>query len=356
MESSHAPLARLSSFLHRRLLWLLVGSYLLAGVAPDAGLRLRGVGLGEVRIAGEATTVSLPSLLLGLLLFNAGLGVELRGGMGLLGSSRILLLGLLANLAVPMLFILGVSLSLAVWHNPAEVQSILVGLALIASMPVAGSSTAWSQNADGDLAVSLGLVVVTTLCSPLTTPAVLHAVGWVAEGQFSECLHRLADGGASGFLLGFVVIPSLAGMAARSVVGGRAADRLKPALKVTNTLVLLTLCYANASVALPRTFADPDWDFLAVMLLIVTALCVSGFVAGSLIADWSRADSGRRVALMFGLGMTNNGTGLVLATTALSHLPDVMLPVIFYNLVQHLVAGVAGRANASRLHPREAGA
>ena len=41
---------------------------------------------------------------------------------------------------------------------------------------------------------------------------------------------------------------------------------------------------------------------------------------------------------MFGLGMTNNGTGLVLATTALAHVPDVMLLVIFYNLVQHIVA------------------
>ena len=46
-------------------------------------------------------------------------------------------------------------------------------------------------------------------------------------------------------------------------------------------------------------------------------------------ARWFRADTGRRASLMFGLGMTNNGTGLVLATTALAHVPDVMLPVIF---------------------------
>jgi predicted Na+-dependent transporter len=57
------------------------------------------------------------------------------------------------------------------------VQNILVGLALVASMPVAGSSTAWSQNTDGDMALSLGLVLLTTLLSPLTTPAALHAVG-----------------------------------------------------------------------------------------------------------------------------------------------------------------------------------
>ncbi len=52
------------------------------------------------------------------------------------------------------------------WHNPDEVQNILVGLALVASMPIAGSSTAWSQNADGDMALSLGLVLGSTLLSP----------------------------------------------------------------------------------------------------------------------------------------------------------------------------------------------
>jgi BASS family bile acid:Na+ symporter len=47
---------------------------------------------------------------------------------------------------------------------------------------------------------------------------------------------------------------------------------------------------------------------------------------------------------MFGLGMNNNGTGLVLAATALSAYPRVLQPVILYNLVQHLVAaGVAAR-------------
>jgi BASS family bile acid:Na+ symporter len=42
---------------------------------------------------------------------------------------------------------------------------------------------------------------------------------------------------------------------------------------------------------------------------------------------------------MFGLGMNNNGTGLVLASIALSSYPNIMVPIIFYNLVQHIAAG-----------------
>ncbi len=37
--------------------------------------------------------------------------------------------------------------------------------------------------------------------------------------------------------------------------------------------------------------------------------------------------------------MNNNGTGLILASLALASYPRVMVPIIFYNLVQHLVAG-----------------
>ena len=104
-----------------------------------------------------------------------------------------LLAGLAANLLIPISYILGVSLVMDAWHNPDEVQNILVGLALVASMPVAGSSTAWSQNANGDLALSLGLVLGSTLLSPLTTPAALHAVGFLTTGDYSEDLHELAS-------------------------------------------------------------------------------------------------------------------------------------------------------------------
>jgi BASS family bile acid:Na+ symporter len=243
-------------------------------------------------------------------------------------------------LLVPILFILAVSLGMRVWHNPAEVQNILVGLALVASMPVAGSSTAWAQNANGDLALSLGLVVFSTFLSPVTTPAALHAVGWMATGTYSEGLHQLAGGGASVFLTLFVLLPSVLGMGLHALLGGTWVGGLKSAIRTVNLFALLLLCYSNACVALPQTVASPDWDFLIVMLGIVIALCALTFSSGWAIGRALEADEGQRTALMFGLGMNNNGTGLVIAATALAHLPDVMLPVIFYNLVQHVVAGL----------------
>jgi BASS family bile acid:Na+ symporter len=251
----------------------------------------------------------------------------------------LLAVGVLANLILPVVFILGTATTMQLWHNPREVQEILIGLALIASMPIAGSSTAWIQNADGDLALSIGLVVFSTCLSPLTTPLCLNAVGWMAEGRYATALHDLAAGQLSGFLGLYVMAPSLAGLASRAALGEERVGRLRSYLKLLGSGVLLTLCYANAAVALPQTIQRPDWDYLAMMMVIVVIMCVVGFAAGAVIGWLARADQPQRASLMFGLGMTNNGTGLVVAAGALAHIPAVMLPVIFYNLIQHVVAG-----------------
>jgi BASS family bile acid:Na+ symporter len=338
-----ARVERLSHFLHRNLLWLLLGSYAVAAAWPGPGLKARGVSVGEVVIFHEQVNLSLPVLTLAALLLNAGLGVRVSQLRGLARRPVALLAGLVANLLIPISYILGVSLVMYAWHNPDEVQNILVGLALVASMPIAASSTAWSQNVDGDMALSLGLVLGSTLLSPLTTPLALHAVGFVARGDYAEDLHDLAAGGAGAFLAVGVILASLLGIALRQCAGERRVTAAKPALRLVNTGVLLFLNYSNPSVSLPQAIAQPDPDFLVATLAIVVGLCVLMFAAGWSLARLFRAARDRRVALMFGLGMNNNGTGLVMASLALANHPRVLLPIIFYNLVQHLVAGAADR-------------
>jgi BASS family bile acid:Na+ symporter len=333
-------LAALSHFLHRHFIWLLLGAYALAAAYPGPGLWIKDVAFGEVGLFGERTLVTLPMLMLALLLFNAGLGVQPSTLRHARRGSLLLLAGLAASLAVPVTFIFGLAQAMRPWHDPDEVQTILVGLALVASMPVAGSSTAWSQNADGDMALSLGLVLLTTLLSPLLTPVALHAVGRMATGEYAAQLHRLAAQGTGGFLAVCVALPSFAGVCGRAAVGGPRADAARPYLKLVNSVTLLVLNYSNGAVSLPRAAAERDWDFLGLALGIALALCVAGFASGWWLGGLLRADRRQRTSLMFGLGMSNNGAGLVLASVALPGHPRVMLPLIFYNLVQHLVAAV----------------
>lgn len=340
MKYSRQPVAALVHFIHRRLLWVIVASYFAAAALPVFGLRLRTVELGSIPLPHGRLDVSPLQLMLAMLLFNAGLGLRVAELGHVWRAPRLMVGGLVGNVLTPLAFIVAVSFALGLWHNPEEAQQILVGLALVAAMPVAGASTAWAQNANGNLALSLGLVLFTTLLSPLLTPLVLHMVGFVTHGDYAEDLHTLAAEGAMDFLGLWVILPALLGMAVGWLLGEGRPAPAQPYLKLVNYAVLVLLNYSNASLTLPKALFQPDWDFLVIMLIIVAGLCLTTFAAGYGLARLLGADRGGTVALMFGLGMNNNGTGLVLASMALAHHPEVLLPIIFYNLIQHLVASL----------------
>jgi len=326
--------------IHKHLIWIIVASYLIATVLPGFGMWIRHIIQGKINVLGNELNFSLPLIMLAVLLFNAGLGVKTEELTRLFAKPAILMAGVIGNVLIPLIFIGGLSLLLGLWHDPEEVQQILVGLALVASMPIAGASTAWSQNANGNLALSLGLVLLTTFLSPLLTPLVLHAVGFITTGDYSEDLHELASGGAVSFLGVWVIMPSLLGILTRRLMGERRYAEQQTLLKLFNYIILILLNYSNASLTLPGALSEMDLDLLALILLVVTSLCFAAFASGYWLADVFQADRNSRIALMFGLGMNNNGTGLVLASVALVDHPQVMLPIIFYNLTQHLVASI----------------
>lgn len=325
---------------HRYFIWFILLSYVSAAVFPQLGLWIRNYHLGRIDILWTNIDFFLPPIMLSLLLFNAGLGIRISELKQLWYKPVILAGGVFGNLVTPLLFILTISFAMKLWHNPVEVQQILVGLALVASMPIAGASTAWAQNADGDLALSLGLVLVTTALSPVLTPVVLHMVGFVTTGDYSEDLHELASEGVATFLGTWVILPSLLGLVVHGILGERWTSLAMPYVKLVNFGILILLNYSNASLTLPGVVSEPDLDFLAVMLAIVAALCIAAFASGFLVARTCRVDHKETVSLMFGLGMNNNGAGLVLASLALVDHPEVMLPIISYNLIQHLVASL----------------
>lgn len=332
---------KITHFIHKYFLFLLVMSYVLAGVAPNFGLWLRTLSLGIVTLPGLGqTNFSISLFMLSFLLFNAGLGIQTRELSGLKKKPQLVLVGFLVNLVLPVVLIFALRGALGTWHDADELQNLLVGLALIAAMPIAGSSAAWAQNANGNLSLSLGLVLASTILSPFTTPLVLHAYGSITHGDYSEDLHELASQGTNAFLCLTVVLPSLLGMLTHFILKDEKTARLKPVLKLVNFLFLLTLNYSNASVSLPGVFSNPDWDLLIFVLLCTSAVCSIAFLAGWAISKLFKTDLSDRASLMFSLGMNNNGTGLVLASSALADHPAVLLPMIFYTLAQQIIAAV----------------
>ena len=189
-----------SHFLHKNLLWLLLGSYAVAAAWPGPGLKARSISVGEVALFHEQLNLSLPVLMLAALLLNAGLGVRVDQLRGLARRPAALLAGLVANLLIPVAYILGVSLVMGAWHNPDEVQNILVGLAMVASMPImTPSATGLEQNADGDLAAGPGSGARLHAAQPRDDPAGAARRGHpLARRRLCRGPDDLAAGGARG--------------------------------------------------------------------------------------------------------------------------------------------------------------
>lgn len=336
----HLSVRSIHHFFHQRLVWVLLGTYFLAGIAPHFGLLLRATKVGTLRTGGATMELTVPAVLLGLLVFNASLGIDTRQMRALAKHPLTLVAGILANSVIPLTFTFLASMVLSLWHDPAEMQSLLVGLAIVGAMPIAGSSTAWAQGASGNLALSLGMVLCSTLLSPIVTPMAFHAVSHLTTGDYSEDLRGLAGADTQLFLLAGVVVPSALGIASRLLFKGRVQSWL-PHVKLVTLVALLLLNYANAAVALPRIVKYPEWGFLALVVVIMASRCLLSFTSGWWVGRVAGGGPSERVSLMFSLGMNNNGSGLVLASAQLAHYPNVLFAIVAYNLVQQLVAGAA---------------
>jgi bile acid:Na+ symporter, BASS family len=332
------------SWLHRHFLPLLIGTYMLAAIVP-----LPGQFVQSLQVRSGTASATTPAILLAALLFSAGLGTRLTDAKQAVRRPMPLLAGVIASVVVPFLLVVGTSLVLGGWHDPHEVQCLIVGLGLVAAMPIAGSSVAWAQTAGGNAAFSVGLVLSSTVLSPLTTPFALKMLDPMVSGAAGDALSGLTAGSALDFLVWGVVVPTMAGITVRVSIGPTRTAQVLPTAKLVSTGVLLTLCYINASTALPALVAKPDWDFLGLVVAATGVMCALGFLTGATIGRIVRLDRSGRVALTYGLGMSNNGTALVVAGSAFAGLPEAIISVVVYNLVQHVGAALTARILARRV-------
>ena len=105
-------LLSISHFLHRHLLWFLIAAYIIAVFLPEAGLWIRSVSFGEITLFQQKTNISLLMLMLATLMFNAGLGLKVSHLKNILQKQYVLLAGLAANLAIPILYVFGITIAM----------------------------------------------------------------------------------------------------------------------------------------------------------------------------------------------------------------------------------------------------
>lgn len=329
---------RWARFVQRYCLWLLLGCYVLATIWPGPGLVMR---RWEWPLSSPGQVpLSLPLLLLALLLFCAALVTDWAEICAVAARPGVLLVGLLAVWLGPALLVL-VAGAVVPWAVDGQATTgLLVGLALVATMPVANSSVGWSQNGGGNLALSLGLVLLSIFLCPWTTPKLLGLLGLsLASGEraLSEALvHRFSGT----FFIVWVILPTVVGFAVRYVAGRRRVAAAAAWIALTSAAALLILNYVNAALALPKVWQQSQGSVLVATVLLATTLSAVGLLSGWGLAWMFRLPTEARSALLFGLSMKHTGLALVLAGAVLTDQPLAIFIIVIATLMQHLLAGI----------------
>ncbi|MGW2648374.1 hypothetical protein ACWC2T_26410 [Streptomyces sp. NPDC001393] len=166
--ASPAPTGRASAWLRRRLGRAVVLSYAAALLVTGPGLWLRHSHTLPLGPLIRLPVFTAPCLLW-LVLFSSGLQVPVRELVRVLRRPSALLAGLALHLAIPLLVIPLVAVLLHASPDSDGGSGLITAMILIVAMPVAAGATAWTGNGDGDQPTMVGLVLASTLISPLTT-------------------------------------------------------------------------------------------------------------------------------------------------------------------------------------------
>lgn len=344
---------RLARVVERYLLGMLIAAYGLAVLWPQPGLTMKHWEWAPGTSTSQPVTLSL--LLLTVMLWVAATSTDITRIRFVLRSPLLLSFALLAVWLGPALLVI-----VAGWIVPWMVDGeatvgLLVGLALVAAMPVANSSVGWTQSASGNLALSLAIVVLSISLSPWVTPNLLSWLGMSLSPAERAYCERLVNNFSGWFFIVWVLLPTAAGFLARYLISPARVARCSCWLSLTSAAALLLLNYINSALALPN-MRESSPAVLLTTALFAAALSVVGLVGGWGVARLLRVDDAARSALMFGLSMKHTGLALTLAGAVLNSQPLAVLMIVLATLMQHLLAGLVHwwlQRNARKLSVEE---
>jgi len=208
---------------------------------------------------------------------------------------------------------------------------VVTGYVLLLSIPTAVSGYIWSAIYKGNGALSLTLILVSTIMAPLLTPFTLSflAQSSVAIDSTSMMLS----------LLKMVVIPSMLGISLNSLTKGGVTVHVAPSLKAFSKIALFFVIIINTSLVSERLLADATWAYLPIALLCAF-LAASGYPITYTLGKLAKIPLDENISITFASSMRNISAALIIS---IEFFPaQTALPVIFGIVFQQTICAFMG--------------
>lgn len=236
------------------------------------------------------------------------------------------LLVILAVTAVGMPLLAYALASLFFGDNP----QLVCGIVLEYSVPVAVTSFMWVGIFHGDAALSLAVVLTSTVLSPFTIPATLQLL--LGQAVQVDTAGMVFD------MIAMVAVPALLGTAVNELTRGWGNDRLSPVISPATRLLTLVVMCANATSLHPYVY-NMNLQRLEVAGFILV-FAISGFVWGILAGKLLKLPYAGLATMSFSCGLRNISSGAVIANQFFPG--EAIFPVMCGTLFQQVLASFVG--------------
>lgn len=276
---------------------------------------------------GFAWTTRYTSVFLGVAMFGMGLTIHMGDFQVVFSRPKEVIIGCVAQYTVMPLvaWILAV-----VFHLP---QDLAIGVILVGCCPGGTASNVITYIAGGDVALSVGMTIVSTLAAPLMTPLLTYGLAgaWVEVSFWAMVLS----------VVKVILIPVLLGILLRSLFGKQIQkiSDILPLISVVSIVMIISGIVANN--------AEKIVSCGVLVLGVVMLHNLFGMGIGLLAAKLLKVEYSRTTAIAIEVGMQNSGLAVSLATANFATNPLATLPgaifSVWHNISGSIFAGIRRR-------------
>ena len=283
---------------------------------------------------GFAWTTNYTSMFLGIAMFGMGLTIKMGDFQVVFSRPKEILIGCLAQYTV-MPFL---AWNLAVVLKLPE--DLALGVILVGCCPGGTASNVITYIAGGDVALSVGMTIVSTLVAPLATPSLVYVLAgaWVEVSFIAMVLS----------VVKVILVPVLLGILIRSILGKQIQkiSELLPLISVVSIVMIISgIVAVNADKII-------SCGMLVLGVVILHNLCGMGI--GLAAAKLLKVPYDKVTAIAIEVGMQNSGLAISLATANFAANPLATLPgaifSVWHNISGSVFAGIRRRGERQEIN------
>lgn len=283
------------------------------------------VTIGLILGSSISSLTFLVTILFGFVTFCGAIRLKLSDFVFVISHPQKLFLTFLSAHIISPLF-LALALKLLGVSHMEEASGFL----LLTAAPIAITSYVWSQILYGNGPLSLAIILIDTLLSPMVTPMTIKLLtATKVEIDVSGMMLSL-------FLM--VVLPSIIGMMFNSFLSKEKIGKAIPLLNIGSKLFLFIVIILNSSKLRPHLVIS--FKYFPIAIGVIALVLVTFFISYLLGKLFCKTGSDI-VSVTIGGCMRNISASLVLAISFFP--PEASFPVIFGIIFQQIVVGVVGR-------------